>query len=49
MQGQVNVAVMPHEHLTLVASHGLVVDQPVIRFSRSARPLCTLHVARNYL
>jgi hypothetical protein len=28
MQGQVNIAVMPHEHLTLVASHGLVVDQP---------------------
>jgi len=28
MQGQVNLAVMPHEHLTLVASHGLVVDEP---------------------
>lgn len=28
MQGQVNLAVMPHEHLTLVASHGIVVDQP---------------------
>lgn len=28
MQGQVNLAVMPHEHLTLVASHGMVVDEP---------------------
>lgn len=28
MQGQVNLAVTPHEHLTLVASHGLVVDEP---------------------
>ncbi|HEU4765072.1 MAG TPA: hypothetical protein VFT93_05400, partial [Candidatus Eisenbacteria bacterium] len=28
MEGQVNLAVMPHEHLTLVASHGLVVDEP---------------------
>lgn len=26
MQGQVNLAVMPHEHLTVVASHGLLVD-----------------------
>jgi hypothetical protein len=28
MEGQVNVSLMPHEHLTLVASQGLVVDQP---------------------
>ena len=28
MQGQVNLAVMPHEHLALVASHGMVVDEP---------------------
>jgi hypothetical protein len=28
MEGQVNLAVVPHEHLTLVASHGLVVDEP---------------------
>lgn len=28
MEGQVNLAVTPHEHLTLVASHGLVVDEP---------------------
>ena len=28
MQGQVNVAVTPHEHLTLVASHGITVDDP---------------------
>jgi hypothetical protein len=28
MEGQVNLMVMPHEHLTFVASHGLVVDEP---------------------
>lgn len=28
MEGQVNLVVMPHEHLTLVASQGLVVDEP---------------------
>lgn len=28
MQGEVNLVVMPHEHLSLVASEGLVVDEP---------------------
>jgi hypothetical protein len=39
MQGQVNVAVMPHEHLTLVASHGLVVDQPGVPSGYIAREI----------
>jgi hypothetical protein len=39
MQGQVNVAVMPHEHLTLVASHGLVVDQPGVPNAYVAREI----------
>ncbi len=39
MQGQVNVAVMPHEHLTLVASHGLIVDQPGVPTGYIAREM----------
>ena len=39
MQGQVNVAVMPHSNLTLVASHGLVVDQPGFPAGYVAREL----------
>ncbi|HLQ66153.1 MAG TPA: hypothetical protein VK123_02865 [Candidatus Limnocylindrales bacterium] len=39
MEGQVNVAVMPHEHLTLVASHGLVVDEPGFPAGYVAREL----------
>jgi hypothetical protein len=39
MQGQVNLAVMPHEHLTLVASHGLVVDEPGFPTGYVAREL----------
>ena len=39
MQGQVNLAVMPHEHLTLVASEGLVVDEPGFPTGYVAREL----------
>jgi len=39
MQGQVNLAVQPHEHLTLVASHGLVVDEPGFPTGYVAREL----------
>jgi hypothetical protein len=39
MQGQVNVAVMPHQHLTLVASHGLVVDEPGVPRGYVAREI----------
>lgn len=39
MQGQVNVAVMPHEHLTLVASHGAIVDEPGFPSAWVAREL----------
>lgn len=39
MQGQLNVAVMPHEHLTLVASHGITVDNPGFPSGYVAREL----------
>lgn len=39
MQGQLNVAVTPHEHLTLVASHGLNVDNPGFPTGYVAREL----------
>jgi hypothetical protein len=39
MQGQVNVAVIPHPHLTLVASHGLVVDEPGVPRGYVAREI----------
>ncbi|HKQ18352.1 MAG TPA: hypothetical protein VJW75_01265 [Candidatus Eisenbacteria bacterium] len=39
MQGQVNVAVTPHEHLTLVASHGITVDDPGFPTGYVAREL----------
>ncbi|HYJ33494.1 MAG TPA: hypothetical protein VE326_09775 [Candidatus Binatia bacterium] len=39
MEGQVNVAIMPHEHLTLVASQGLVVDVPGFPTSYVAREI----------
>jgi len=39
MQGQVNVAVMPHQHLTLVASHGMVVDEPGFPYGYVAREI----------
>jgi hypothetical protein len=39
MQGQVNVAVTPHEHLTVVASHGLNVDNPGFPTGYVAREL----------
>jgi hypothetical protein len=39
MQGQVNVAVAPHEHLTLVASHGVNVDEPGFPSGYIAREL----------
>lgn len=39
MQGQLNVAVTPHENLTLVASHGLNVDNPGFPSGYVAREL----------
>lgn len=39
MQGQLNVAITPHEHLTLVASHGLNVDNPGFPTGYVAREL----------
>ena len=39
MQGQVNLAVMPHEHLTLVASHGITVDEPGVPAGYVAREI----------
>ncbi|HET7497516.1 MAG TPA: hypothetical protein VFM00_04390 [Candidatus Eisenbacteria bacterium] len=39
MDGQVNIAIMPHEHLTLVASQGLVVDLPGVPTGYVAREI----------
>jgi len=39
MEGQLNVAVTPHENLTLVASHGLTVDDPGFPTGYVAREL----------